>query len=250
MSTGHRLLATTLIVAIATITPPTPASASPPPTRTAAAATTTIRGQDVSSWQGNINWPAQYRAGSRFAYVKATEGTYYRNPYFTQQYEGSYHAGLIHGAYHFATPDTTTGKTQADYFINHGGAWTKDGKTLPGMLDIEYNPYGPTCYHLTQQAMRTWIASFITEYHTRTTRWATIYTTTDWWTTCTGNYPAFWNNDPLSIAHYANNPGTLPAGTPFWSFWQYSHSGPFAGDSDQWNGTYTRLKILACNGPC
>ena len=113
-----------------------------------ASAATVTKGQDVSSYQGSVNWTAQYSAGSRFAYIKATEGTYYTNPDFAQQYNGSYNAGLIRGSYHFATPNTTAGSTQADYFVAHGGGWSKDGKTLPGALDIEYNPYGAECYGL------------------------------------------------------------------------------------------------------
>src|SRR5690242_15584804 len=113
---------------------------------TPAAAATVTYGQDVSSYQGSVNWTAQWNAGSRFAFIKATEGTYYTNPSFAQQYNGSYNVGMIRGSYHFARPDTTSGATQADYFVNHGGGWSADGKTLPGALDIEYNPYGAECY--------------------------------------------------------------------------------------------------------
>lgn len=215
-----------------------------------AQAATVTKGQDVSSYQGSVNWAAQYSAGSRFAYIKATEGTYYTNASFAQQYNGSYNAGMIRGSYHFATPDTTSGATQADYFVAHGGGWSKDGKTLPGALDIEYNPYGATCYGLSQASMQSWIRSFINEYHAKTTRWAVIYTTTDWWSTCTGNYSGFWANDPLWIARYSSGPGTLPAGAPTWSFWQYADSGTFAGDQDEWNGALSQLKVMACNGTC
>ena len=41
-------------------------------------------GMDVSSHQQNVDWASAYAAGSRFAYVKATEGGYYTNPYFGQ----------------------------------------------------------------------------------------------------------------------------------------------------------------------
>jgi hypothetical protein len=41
------------------------------------------------------------------------------------------------------------------------------------------------------------LPGFVKEYHARTGRWATIYSTTDWWTTCTGNSGAFAANDPL-----------------------------------------------------
>src|SRR5262245_11857990 len=60
-----------------------------------------LPGLDVSSWQGNVDWLAVALNGGRFAYVKATEGTSYVNPYFTQQYVGAFQAGLVRGAYHF-----------------------------------------------------------------------------------------------------------------------------------------------------
>lgn len=112
-------------------------------------------GVDVSSHQGNVAWSTLWSSGVRWAYVKATEGTYYTNPYFAQQYNGSYNVGMVRGAYHFATPDTTGGAAQANYFVDHGGGWSRDGRTLPGALDIEWNPYGAACYGKTQSAMVT-----------------------------------------------------------------------------------------------
>ena len=208
-----------------------------------------VAGIDVSSHQPSIDW-SKVAPHVNFVYAKATEGTYYRNVDFTNQYDGPYDYGVIRGAYHFAVPNNSTGTAQADYFVAHGGGWSADGKTLPGALDIEYNPYGATCYGLSQASMRSWISAFLTRYHNRTGRWAVIYTTTDWWTACTGNYSGFWANSPLWLARYASAPGTLPAGAPTWSFWQYSSSGPFAGDSDEWNGALSQLKVLACNGSC
>lgn len=108
--------------------------------------TAVVEGIDVASYQGNVDWAYWWGQGKRFAYVKATEGTSYKNPYFAQQYNGSYNVGMIRGAYHFATPNTSSGATQAGYFASSGGGWSRDGKTLPGALDIEYNPYGATCY--------------------------------------------------------------------------------------------------------
>jgi len=207
-------------------------------------------GQDVSAYQGDVDWGAQYNAGSRFAYVKATEGTYYTNEDFASQYEGSYYAGIIHGAYHFATPNTTDGATQADYFVDNGGGWSPDGMTLPGALDIEYNPYGDECYDLSQSAMVDWVSAFVNEYYNRTGRWAVIYSTTDWWTTCTGNYSGFWANDPLWLASYSSSPGTLPAGASYWSFWQYADAGGMAGDQDEWNGDTSSLHNMVCAGQC
>ena len=213
---------------------------------TSAGAATSVRGMDVSGYQGNVNWSSAYSKGARFAYIKATEGTGYRNPYFAQQYNGSYNVGMIRGSYHFARPNISSGATQADYFVAHGGGWSRDGKTLPGALDIEWNPYsGGTCYGLSQTGMVAWIKAFSDEYHRKTTRWPVIYTATSWWSQCTGNRGDFTSTNPLWVARYASAPGTLPYAWGFYTFWQNADSGTFPGDQDVFNGAYDRLQALA-----
>ena len=110
--------------------PPGTSTASTPPSALAAPAG--VPGIDVSNWQGSVDWTAQWNAGKRFAYVKATEGTGYTSPSFAQQYNGSYNVGMVRGSYHFALPNTSSGATQANYFVDHGGGWSADGKTLQG----------------------------------------------------------------------------------------------------------------------
>ncbi|CAG7571618.1 GH25 family lysozyme M1 (1,4-beta-N-acetylmuramidase) [Barrientosiimonas humi] len=205
-------------------------------------ATGGVPGIDVSGWQGNVDWQGQWNLGKRFAYVKATEGTGFRNSYFAQQYTGSYDVGMIRGSYHFALPDRSTGAAQAEFFARNGGGWSRDGKTLPGVLDIEYNPYGASCYGLSQTAMVSWISSFTTRYKQLTGRDAVIYTTTDWWKTCTGSTTRFGATNPLWIARYASTPGELPAGWGYYTFWQYSDT-PI--DQDTFNGDLARLRVLA-----
>ncbi|GAA1948009.1 lysozyme [Amycolatopsis minnesotensis] len=200
-----------------------------------------VAGIDVSGYQGNVNWQSYWNAGKRFAYVKATEGTGYRNPYFTQQYNGSYNVGMIRGSYHYGRPDVSGGAAQADYFVAHGGGWSKDGKTLPGTLDIEWGPNN-ACYGLSQAAMVSWIKAFSDQYHKRTSRWPVIYTATSWWTQCTGNKGDFSSTNPLWVARYASAPGALPFKWGFYTFWQYSSS-PI--DQDSFNGSIDRLKALA-----
>ncbi|MFD3943656.1 lysozyme [Streptomyces sp. NPDC058579] len=202
-------------------------------------------GVDVSSHQGNVAWSTLWNSGVKWAYVKATEGTYYKNPYFAQQYNGSYNVGMIRGAYHFATPDTTTGAAQADYFVNNGGGWSKDGRTLPGALDIEWNPYGATCYGKSQSAMVAWIRDFLNRYKARTGRDAVIYTATSWWTQCTGNYAGFGSTNPLWVARYAAAVGELPAGWGYYTMWQYTSTGPTVGDHNRFNGDLSRVQALA-----
>jgi GH25 family lysozyme M1 (1,4-beta-N-acetylmuramidase) len=172
-----------------------------------------VLGQDVSGWQTNIDWNAQWAAGSRFAYVKASEGTDYTSSQFASQYNGSYNVGMIRGAYHFATPNSSDGATQARYFYQHGGGWAPDGRTLPPLLDIEYGTASgsTTCWGLDQGTMAQWIADFVTTLRSLTGVNPAIYSTTNWWNTCTGSNSTF-GAYPLFIARYdTSTPGALPA---------------------------------------
>ena len=203
-------------------------------------ATATVPGIDVSGHQGNVDWASYWGQGVKFAYVKATESTTYTNPYFAQQYNGSYNVGMIRGSYHFATPDTASGGVQANYFVDHGGGWSSDGKTLPGALDMEYNPYGATCYGLSKSAMTTWIRDFSNTYHARTNKYPAIYTSTNWWSQCVDG--DFSSTNPLWVARYSSTVGTLPYNWGVYTFWQYSSS---PVDQDTFNGSYDRLVVFA-----
>jgi len=176
------------------------------------------QGVHVSSYQGSVDWLAAFQRGARFAYVKATESTRYTNPSFSQQYNGSQRAGLVRGAYHFALPDRSDGATQAQYFLAHGGGWSPDGSTLPPMLDIEYNPYGSTCYGLSRPQMTRWVNDFSTVVHSRTGRFPIIYST---------------------------DPGAMPNGWRYQTIWQYNDNGPLPGDQDLFNGSYADLRRFA-----
>lgn len=197
-------------------------------------------GLDVASYQGNVDWAAVSRNGGSFAYSKATEGITYTNPYFGQQYNGAYSAGLAHGAYHFGLPDVSDGATQANYFVDHGGAWSRDGRTLPPALDIEYNPYGDTCYKLSPDQMVAWIKAFSDQIWNRTRVAPVIYTSYTWWTKCTGNTNAFRAN-PLWIPRYGTDVGTLPGGWTSQAIWQFADKGTFPGDQNRFNGNADRL---------
>lgn len=204
-----------------------------------------LLGQDVSHYQGNLNWDSQKKAGSEFAYIKATEGTSYVDSSFSANYKGTHDAGIIRGAYHFAQPAASSGKTQAEYFLKHGGGWSGDGKTLPGALDLEFNPSGNTCYGLSPKKMVDWIQEFSDTYHSKTGRYPVIYTTASWWNQCTGGSKKFGKNNPLWVARYANAVGSLPAGWDTHSIWQFADSGKLAGDNNYWNGDKAGLEKFA-----
>ncbi|MEV6314765.1 lysozyme [Streptomyces sp. NPDC051776] len=240
----------TATVALLCILTPTAVSASAATTGTSAARhgganAEQVPGMDVSRHQGTVDWQGAWDNGARWAYVKATEGTDFQSPTFPEQFQGAYDVGMIRGAYHFARPDTSGAAVQAHNFVDHGGMWTDDGRTLPPALDIEYNPTGgDVCYGRSQSDMVAWIREFSDTVHELTGRHPAIYTTTDWWTQCTGNDASFGSN-PLWIARYAASPGTLPAGWSDYTFWQYSDSGTFPGDQNWFNGTQEELEALA-----
>ncbi|MDF2272686.1 lysozyme [Streptomyces coacervatus] len=204
-----------------------------------------IEGVDVASYQSDVAWAALWGSGVRWAYTKATEGTSYQNPYFAQQYDGAYGVGMIRGAYHFAAPDSSSGTAQADYFVDHGGRWSTDGRTLPGALDIEWNPYGDACYGKSKGAMVAWIHDFLNRYKARTGRDAVIYTATNWWNNCTGGYKGFGSTNPLWVARYASSVGELPAGWSSYLMWQYTSSGAMVGDRDRFNASEDKLREFA-----
>lgn len=169
----------------------------------------------------------------------------YKSPQFHRQYEGATNYGLIKGSYHFARPDESTGVDQANFFVNNGGGWINDGRDLPGTLNLEDNPYGGSnkCYGYPQNAMVEWIRDFYFQYLIRTARNPFIYTTKDWWNSCTGNNTEF-RGLPLFIAGYGNAVGPLPAGWITHTFWQYADHGPVPGNQDLFNGNLAGLKKL------
>ncbi|TPV49172.1 glycoside hydrolase [Pseudarthrobacter phenanthrenivorans] len=218
-----------------------------------------IQGLDVSGHQPSVDWQQQWNMGARFAYVKATEGNYYKNPSFNSQYQGSRNVGMIRGAYHFAIPNWSSGADQARYFVQNGGGWSADGYTMPPVLDFEFNPYegrtingfyfGNTCYNMSPAQLQSWVRDFGNTMQSMTGRLPVIYTNTSWWNQCLGN-PAGFGDYPLWVAAYpsspTNNAGPVPTGSwNNYSMWQYSSTGPFAGDSNVWNGDYASLQRFA-----
>lgn len=197
------------------------------------------QGVDVASFQhpggAAINWTDVAAAGIQFAAVKATEGTYYRNPYALRDLAKARAAGLSVDMYAFAIPNGNGGRrsprAQAAYLLRYLGTASN---TVPIMLDIEYDPYvnqdgTNECYGLRPAAMVAWVSAFDAEIHRRTGRLPVIYTPPSWWGTCAGGSTGFrrlplWDPSYTSAASPA-----LPAGWRHWSIWQYTSAGTVNG---------------------
>jgi lysozyme len=96
-----------------------------------------VRGLDVSHHQGPIDWVAVKNAGMTFAYIKATEGSDYKDPAFVRNWSDSAAAGIARGAYHFFTLGTS-GQLQANNFI---ATVPVESSVLPPAIDLEFSGY-------------------------------------------------------------------------------------------------------------
>ncbi|MGP9817825.1 cell wall-binding repeat-containing protein [Glutamicibacter sp. 363] len=226
-------------------------------------------GIDVSHHQGTVDWTQAYKNGARFGYIKATQSwpsSLFKDPKFNANYAASRNAGVIRGAYHFAMPAHSSGAAQAKEFLANGGGWSADGKTMPPLLDIEWNPYsakaypqgkGDMCYGMTPAQTVNWIKSFGSTIKASTGRLPMIYTAQSWWDKCTGDSEAF-KSWPLHVSVFptsdtsTKNPRELPEGWKTFNVWQYSSNSNLIGnsknvDANVWNGNLTSLKDFAKN---
>jgi len=216
-----------------------------------------INGIDVSSNDYSNghppNWAARKAGGDEFAYVKATEATDYYNPYFRADNRTAKSVGLYVGAYAFGRPDLGNAAGQANYFADRL-EWTRDGKTLPPFLDIEW-PYPaldlPNCYGLSTSQMVSWISTFLTTLERRTGVRPMIYTNVNWWNPCTDSSTAF-RQYGLDISSCLRSPPSAPGWGTRWTFWQYDIPDCGRGgvnDFDVFNGNLDQLASLAGEEP-
>ena len=211
-----------------------------------------IGGIDVSSHDHRrytVHWPTEVAAGSRFVYVKATEGTAYVNPHFEADYAAARAAHRYVGAYVFARPDLGDPVGQADHFLRHA-RFARDAETLVPFVDLEW-PYpgvrADPCYNLKPDQLRAWIHTYVEHIRAAVGRKPMIYTNTYWWNPCTGNDPSF-GGYPLDIANYTKSPPVLPAGWTTFALWQYlpgDPDKPSNHDRDVVNGGMAGLRSLA-----
>lgn len=102
----------------------------------------TIRGIDVSHWQGTIDWTKVKAAGIRFAIIKAggSDADCYTDSKWEINYKGAKAAGIPVGAYYFVGKNcvtAATGKADAERFLQ-----ILKGKQLeyPVYMDNEAQP--------------------------------------------------------------------------------------------------------------
>ena len=97
-----------------------------------------VAGVDVSAYQGRVDWDILSEQNIDFAYIKATEGSTFKDSCFEYNWKEASKTDLRIGAYHFFSFESS-GEKQATNFIDSVDAIPE---MLPPVIDVEY--YGKT----------------------------------------------------------------------------------------------------------
>ena len=178
-----------------------------------------VKGVDVSSYQGDIDWQTLARQNIQFAFIKATEGSQFVDPHFSYNFSEAMKTNLRIGAYHFFSYDSS-GKTQAAHFM---ATVPNTENMLPPVIDVEF--YGDKERHLPDPAaVEKELAVMLTELEDHYGVKPIIYATEKSY----GLYiqPSFPEND-LWIRNVVSKPH-IPSENP-WVFWQYTNRNRLSG---------------------
>ncbi len=181
-----------------------------------------IHGIDVSRWQGDIDWRQVREAGTRFVFIKATEGGDHIDPAFPRNWAGAKAAGIPVGAYHFVYW-CRPAHEQAKWFVQH---IPQDPDALPPVLDVEWNGHSLTCPRKVPRAdALEKIRLMLTELERHTGKRPIIYTDITFHEeVLRGEF----NDYPYWIRSVAAEPQERYSDRR-WHFWQYTTTGRVPG---------------------
>lgn len=114
----------------------------------------TVRGIDVSHFQGKVNWNEVKERGMHFGIAKATQGIGYTDPEFHNNWEKIKEIGLYRGTYHFYVAADDPIK-QAEHFVNM--VKSIGAHHLPPALDLEGSDIGGLSVEKYQENVMTWL---------------------------------------------------------------------------------------------
>jgi lysozyme len=178
----------------------------------------TAKGVDVSNHQGTVDFAKVKKAGYTFAYLKATEGLGFVDPFYLGNVQKARAAGLKVGAYHFLQPKS--GRTGADearaFHVQLANAKLGKGDLHP-VVDVEVTKLSPA-------QTEAYVDSFVRELRALGHD-LLIYT-----------FPAFlqWHRThgcPLWIAHFGVSKPTVPSPWKAYTIWQHSSTARVPGVS-------------------
>lgn len=205
-----------------------------------------VKGIDVSSYQGEIDWEILSEQDVSFAFIKATEGSSHVDKNFAYNFEQAKKTSLAVGAYHFFSYDSA-GETQAENFIHTVEPY--EGM-LPPVIDLEFygdkekNP--PEREQVTEQ-LKIMLDLLEAHYNQK----PIIYATEK-------SYKLYLSNDFEDYDIWIRNVLTKPklSDGRSWTFWQYTNREQLRGycgeekyiDVNVFNGSIEEFKeYLTCN---
>jgi lysozyme len=190
-----------------------------------------IQGIDVSKWQGEIDWVRVKAAGTRFAFIKATEGGDLVDDRLRENWEGAKKAGVPRGAYHFVYW-CRSAADQIKWFKRH---IPKDADALPPVLDLEWNGHSRGCPRtLPKLKALAKIRTMLAALEAHTGKKPIIYTDITFHEDVFEGSSEF-DNYPFWLRSVAAHPSERYEKRE-WEFWQFTATGKVpgvAGDVDR-----------------
>lgn len=197
------------------------------------AAGPTVKGVDVSTYQGAVSWSQVKAAGNVFGIARVSDGLTHVDGTFATNWSEMKAAGVIRGAYQFFRPGEDP-IAQADLMVAKIG--TLESGDLPPVMDMEVaDGVAPATI---QANMQKWLDRV----QQKTGRTPIIYTAAF----MSGNVGNGFNAYPLWVANYGVSCPTMPSNWAHWRFWQSASTGSVSGisgavDVDEFNGTLADL---------
>lgn len=189
-----------------------------------------IKGIDISAHNGDIDFGAVRRSGIEFVFIKATEGTDFKDKMFSDNYTGARVAGLKIGVYHFFRFD----KDGVEQALNLLNTLAFRKPQLGIVLDVEKTGNPPVGLDTINQRL-----SAMVDYLNLRGYRVMFYTNKDGYHDyLSKSFPGY----PLWICSFTRNPFYGE-----WTFWQHNHHGKidgikgevdlnaFCGSRSEWN---------------
>lgn len=181
-----------------------------------------VQGIDVSKWQNAIDWAKVKSVGTRFAFIKATEGGDYLDDNFRDNWAGARKAGVPRGAYLFVFW-CRAAKDQANWFIRNV---PKEADALPPIIDVEWNHLS-RCPRASPAAARAKMREILVALHAHYGKKPVIYTDINFHADVLEDTREF-DDYPFWIRSTAARPEERYEKRP-WEFWQFTTTGRVPG---------------------
>jgi lysozyme len=203
------------------------------------AAGSTLKGIDVSYYQGTVDWTKVKSGGQSFAFVRVSDGVSYPDSKFAANWPAMKNAGLVRGVYQYFRP-TQDVQAQVDLlFTKLNAAGGLQSGDLPPVLDLETD--GGLASSTVVARAKDWLAKVEAKIGMK----PIVYTAAFMSTTIGTSFGGY----TLWVANYGATCPLMPSGWSNWSFWQNSDSGAVSGvggnvDTNFFNGDLKTLQGL------